>query len=103
MKISDIDLHSTYPQRRRDEISKAILHEANSLRDIHLRNPKPNNISIAKTIFNFTEVLLSKCIRAKNTRKDSSSNRTAIEDCYQIFSVLSEINPSILDENLKGK
>jgi hypothetical protein len=89
---------------------KILMKDANSLlsaairaRDrYNLNGLRPSDSSIMDMAILVTEIK-KRCESNLNSNRPTKIAETTIQICDKIFSVLSEINPSILDENLKGK
>ena len=103
MKIGDLIYDRTFQGKFLLNETKKILNAALQARDRYFRGePIPSSTTILDMIDIVTEIN-NRCIKNLNSSRPRIIAHTTNILCNEIFSVLSEIYPSILDENLKEK
>jgi hypothetical protein len=83
MRVSEV--LDRVPGERLDSFANRLLSSAQSLRDSNIINRKESDIKYAHNLLAITSRLLNVCNKNINTKKDSDSNRKAIDMSGNIY------------------
>jgi hypothetical protein len=103
MRISDLVYGRTFQGRILLDYALKLHQAAIRARDrFNVRGQIPSDKTINDMIDELIEIK-RRCNSNLSSNRPTKIAQQVTSICDEIFSVLSEINPSILDENLKGK